>query len=130
MRLRPRGEALGHRRHEERVGVEVLVEHGAVPEDAHRGLHLLLRGAHLLTADQSDAGNAGIFSRRTNQTQEARRRSGWLLRGAHLVRHQLLREGHLPQLHRREGERAVRGRQAEAHNGVLRVVRLSPIMPP
>eukprot|EP00959_Pyramimonas_sp_CCMP1952_P297354 6220646-Pyramimonas_sp.AAC.5 len=27
---------------------------------------------YILTADQSDAGSVGIFSRRTNQTQEAR----------------------------------------------------------
>eukprot|EP00959_Pyramimonas_sp_CCMP1952_P100062 2092454-Pyramimonas_sp.AAC.1 len=33
---------------------------------------VFITSGYILTTDQSDAGSAGIFSRRTNQTQEAR----------------------------------------------------------
>eukprot|EP00976_Prorocentrum_cordatum_P049832 1005296-Prorocentrum_minimum.AAC.2 len=38
---------------------------------SHGGPIRRRKRGHILTADQSDAGSAGKFSRRTNQTQEA-----------------------------------------------------------
>eukprot|EP00976_Prorocentrum_cordatum_P062779 1176847-Prorocentrum_minimum.AAC.5 len=40
-------------------------------DDSHGGPIRRRKRGYILTADQSDAGSAGIFSRRTNQTQEA-----------------------------------------------------------
>eukprot|EP00959_Pyramimonas_sp_CCMP1952_P109179 2283336-Pyramimonas_sp.AAC.2 len=41
------------------------------PNNSHNGPIRRRKRGYILTMDQSNAGSAGIFSRRTNQTQEA-----------------------------------------------------------